>query len=75
MGKRTPVSSLARVRRSFAGCSTFGAQPISEAAEAMNLKPAAVKALVESGQLVAIRVRGEVMIPNSEIEQWATRQG
>ena len=75
MAKRTIESALARLRRRFAGCSTFGALPIQKAASALKLEPAALQRLIDGGGVLAVRVRGEVMVPNSELERWATRQG
>jgi len=57
------------LRRRLSACADFGALRFGEAARQLRVRPTQIRAWVEDGTLLAIPVRGEKMIPRSELRR------
>lgn len=60
---------LARLKRSMRACSGFGAMSFMAAAQAMGVPLKQVRSWVDHGTVLAISVRGEKMVPRSELRR------
>lgn len=69
MERKTRIAERARLRRAFARCEGFGARSFSEAAQLLCVSEATIRAWIKSGRLLTVRVRGEKMVPNSELRR------
>ena len=57
------------LRRKLAACSEFGALRFSDAAKQLHVRPARIRAWLADGTLLSVTIRGEKMIPLSELRR------